>query len=127
MTSAGIILIALVILIVFAAAVTGLFSSKMVMQNPLMTKDVETAVSVSGDDVVIFISGGKDAADLREIIICINGVQLAEDQARQHVYSNTCTFRGVVDGVSGNRDMSIKGVFSDGYISILKYCTIECT
>jgi len=127
MTTAGIILIALVILIVFAAAVTGLFSSKIVMQNPFLTKDVQTAVSVSGDDVVIFISGGNDAADLREIIISISGVQLTEDQARQQVYSNTCTFPGVAGGISGNRDMSIKGVFSDGVTSTLKCCTIEGT
>lgn len=127
MTSAGIILIALLILILIAATSTGLFSSSLVMQNPFLTKDVQTAVSVSGDDVVIFISGGNDAADLREIIICINGVQLTEDQARQHIYSNTCTFRGVVEGVSGSRDISIKGVFSDGVTTTLRCCKIECT
>ncbi|MDO9522979.1 MAG: hypothetical protein Q7J08_04615 [Methanocorpusculum sp.] len=127
MTSAGIILIALLILILIAATSTGLFSSSLVMQNPFLTKDVQTAVSVSRDDVVIFISGGNDVADLREIIICINGVQLTEDQARQHIYSNTCTFRGVVEGVSGSRDISIKGVFSDGVTTTLRCCKIECT
>ncbi len=127
MTSAGIILIALLILILIAATSTGLFSSSLVMQNPFLTKDVQTAVSVSGDDVVIFISGGNDAADLREIIICINGVQLTEDQARQHIYSNICTFRGVVEGVSESRDISIKRVFSDGVTTTLRCCKIECT
>ncbi len=127
MTSAGIILIALIVIIIFAATSTGLFSSKLVMQNPLQTKDVETVVSVSEDDVVVFISGGRDAADLTDLIICINGVQLTEDQAIQHVYSNTCTFPGVAGGITGSRDISIKGVFSDGFTTTLKCCQIECS
>lgn len=127
MTMAGIILIALLILILIAATSAGIFTSNLVMQNPLLTKDVETVVSVSGDDVVVLISGGKDAADLTHIIICIKGVQLTEDQAMQHVYSNTCIFPGVGSGISGSRDMSIKGVFSDGFTTTLKCSTIECT
>ncbi len=126
MTTAGIILIALLILILLAATITGIFSSRIVMEHPLLTKDVKTVVSVSGDDVVIFIFGGKDAADLTDIIICIKEVQLTEDQTMRHVYNNTCIFPGVAKGISGNRDISIKGVFSDGFVTTLICCQIEC-
>ena len=126
MTAAGIILIALLSLALITAIIAGIFSSNMIMEHPLHIKDVKMVISVSGDDVVVFISGGKDAPHLREIIICIKGVQLTEDQAMQHVYSNTCVFPGVVRGITGSRDISIKGVFSDGYVSILQCTTIEC-
>ncbi len=126
MTSAVIILIALLILIVFAAASTGWFSSLFVMQNPFHGKDVETVVSVYGDDVVIHVSGGRDVVELREIIISIDGVQLTEEQARQQISNGTCVFPGAVEGISGTRDISVKGVFSDGATSTLKCCSIDC-
>ncbi len=127
MTSAGIILIALLLLIIFAAASTGWFSSCFVMQNPLHAKDVQTVVSVYGDDVVIYVSDGSDSVELREIIISINGVQLTEEQARQQISAGTCVFPGAVKDISGIRDISVKGVFSDGATSTLKYCSIDCS
>ncbi len=127
MTSAGIVLIALFILIVFAAASSGWFSSLVVMKNPLHTKDVQTVVSVYGDDVVVYVSGGRDIIELQEIIISINGVQFTEEQARQPVHSGTCVFQGAVKDVSGTRDISVKGVFADGTITTLKCCSIDCS
>lgn len=127
LTSAGIILIALLILIVFAAASTGWFSSLFVMKNPLHAKDVQTVISVYGDDVVIYVSGGRDIIELREVIISINGVQLTDEQARQTLHSNTCIFSGAVKDISGTRDIAVKGVFSDGTITTLKCCSIDCS
>jgi len=126
MTTAGIILIAGVILILVVATIAGVFSSRVVMENPLLTKDVETVVSVSGGDVMVIIIGGNDAADVREIIICIKEVELTENQARQHVCNNTCTFPGVAEGICGHRDISIKGVFSDGVVATLRCSKVEC-
>ena len=127
LTTAGIALTAFLILLVLAAAGTGLISSFWVTQNPYHTKEVKMDISVFGDDVVIYISGGRDADELREMILIINGIQLTEDQARQQVQSSTCVFSGAVKDISGTCDISVKGVFSDGATATLESCRIRCS
>ena len=126
LTSAAILLTALLILIVFGLASTGVLSANLFVQNPMLKKDVGAEVSVVGEDVVVFIACGEDAADLLEVIICIEGLRLSDEEARQAVVNNTCTFTGAARGIAGERDVSMKGVFSDGSVSSIRCSKLSC-
>jgi len=126
LTSAAILLTALLILIVFGLASTGVLSANLFVQNPMLKKDVGAEVSVVGEDVVVFIACGEDAADLMEVIICIEGVKLSDEEARQSVVNNTCTFPGAARGISGVRDVSLKGMFSDGSVTSIRCSKLNC-
>ena len=126
LTSATIILIALLIVIILGLASTGMLGTNLFVENPILKKDVGAQVSVVGEDVVVFIACGEDAADLTEVIICIEGVRLSDQEARQAVVNNTCTFSGAARGVAGERDVSMKGVFSDGSVTSIRCSKLNC-
>ena len=116
LTSATIILIALLMVIILGLASTGMLGTNLFVENPTLKKDVGAQVSVVGED----------AADLTEVIICIEGVRLSDQEARQAVVNNTCTFSGAARGVAGERDVSMKGVFSDGSVTSIRCSKLNC-
>lgn len=114
----GIILVAVVVLGVVAA---GLVVMSNVVTELEMEKDVQMNVQLSGNDVVLTVFGGDDAASLRIITIYIDGVEGGMfQQERNACIGSPITYTNMASGLTGSKFVMVKGTFADNSIVLLK-------
>lgn len=120
--------ISFMIVCVFSCA--ALLGTGYVIDRSLEDPDVLLHVFVVGNDVIVTIYEGRRVAELTMVSLEIEGVSLPKsvclkptpDAGTGDVY-----FTDACAGITGVRDIAIRGIFSDGRTQLLKLTTIKFT
>ncbi|MDO9523591.1 MAG: hypothetical protein Q7J08_07780 [Methanocorpusculum sp.] len=118
------------LIIVGACAAAVLLGTGYVIDKSLEDPDVLLHVFVVGNDVIVTIYEGRRIDELVMLSLEIEGVSLptsaslkpAPNSSTGEVY-----FTGVGEGVTGVRDIAVRGIFSDGKTQLLKMNTMKFT
>ncbi len=118
------------LIIVGACAAIVFFGSGYVLDKSLEDPDVLLHVFVVGSDVIVTIYEGRRVAELTMISLEIEGVSLPQSvclQTAPKSGTGEVCFTEACAGVTGVRDIAVRGVFSDGRTQLLKLTTIKFT
>jgi len=129
MIMAGVLgIISLVIIGAFALA--ALLGTGYVIDKSLEDPDVLLHVFVVGNDVVVTIYEGRRVNELVMLSLEIEGVALPVSVSCVPVSTagtGEVFFRNACAGVTGTRDIAVRGIFSDGGTRLLKMNTMKFT
>ncbi|ABN06875.1 hypothetical protein Mlab_0703 [Methanocorpusculum labreanum Z] len=118
------------IIIVAACASVALLGTGYVIDKSLEDPDVLLHVFVVGNDVIVTIYEGRRVDELTMVSLEIEGVSLPQSVSLKPA-PNSGTgeiyFTEACAGVTGVRDIAVRGVFSDGKTQLLKLTTIKFT
>ena len=118
------------IIIVAACACAALLGTGYVIDKSLEDPDVLLHVFVVGDDVIVTIYEGRRVDELTMVSLEIEGVSLPKSVSMQPAPdcgTGEVHFTEACAGVTGVRDIAVRGVFSDGRTQLLKLTTIKFT
>ena len=118
------------IIIVGAFAAAALLGTGYVIDKSLEDPDVLLHVFVVGDDMIVTIYEGRRVDELVMVSLEIEGVSLPTSIALKPA-PNSGTgevhFTGACEGVTGVREIAVRGIFSDGRSQLLKMNTMKFT
>ena len=118
------------LIIVGACACVVLLGSGYVLDKSLEDPDVLLHVFVVGNDAIVTIYEGRRVDELVMLSLEIEGVSLPTSISLKPV-PNSGTgqvyFTGACEGVTGIRDIAVRGIFSDGRSQLLKMNTMKFT
>jgi len=118
------------IIIVGACAAAVLLGSGYVLDKSLEDPDVLLHVFVVGNDVIVTIYEGRRVDELIMISLEIEGISLPTSVSLKPAPNSgtgQVCFTGACDGVTGLKDIAIRGIFSDGTSQLLKMNTMKFT
>ncbi|MDU9376126.1 hypothetical protein McpSp1_07160 [Methanocorpusculaceae archaeon Sp1] len=119
--------VVLVIAVIGLLVGSGLFVMENIMTEVQTTRDVQINLVLSGDDIVVTVLPGDDAAFLRYVTIYVDGSDSFSDAERTKSASISVpiVYESIAHGVTGTRFVMVKGTFSDGKDEILKQIRIQ--
>ncbi len=118
------------IIIVAACACAALLGTGYVIDKSLEDPDVLLHVFVVGNDVIVTIYEGRRVDELTMVSLEIEGVSLPQSvclQPAPESGTGEVSFTEACSGVTGVRDIAVRGIFSDGRTQLLKLTTIKFT
>lgn len=118
------------IIIISACACVALLGTGYVIDKSLEDPDVLLHVFVVGNDVIVTIYEGRRVDELTMVSLEIEGVSLPKSVCMQPAPdcgTGEVYFTEACAGVTGVRDIAVRGVFSDGRTQLLKLTTIKFT
>lgn len=118
------------LIIIGACAGAALLGTGYVIDKSLEDPDVLVHVFVVGNDVVVTIYEGRKVDELVMVSLEIEGVSLPTSASLKPAPTSgtgEVYFTGVGEGVTGLRDVAIRGVFADGRTRLLKLNTMKFT
>ena len=119
------ILILIILLVCIFAVMHGI---GYIMDKSLADPDVLVNVAVRGDDVIVTIYDGRRIDELFMVSVQIEGVDLPNSVSTRHTPAagkGEVVFKGACAGVTGERDVAVRGIFSDGKTEMLKLSTVK--
>lgn len=125
-----IVVIAVVALIVLCGGVAGVVFSTKTVDNVVGESNIFLSVSVTGNDLVVQIYDQGNCRDLQHIILAIDGYTMPAGIATKSLTSNfpqTVVYSGMAGGITGDRQVSIKGIFMDSSTSTVWIGTVRFT
>jgi hypothetical protein len=99
-----------------------------IMDKSLADPDVLVNVAVRGDDVIVTIYDGRRIDELFMVSVQIEGVDLPNSVSTRHTPAagkGEVVFKGACAGVTGERDVAVRGIFSDGKTEMLKLSKVK--
>ncbi|MEA5036814.1 hypothetical protein SDC9_35349 [bioreactor metagenome] len=120
----------LILIIVLVCIFSAVFGMEYMINKSLADPDVLVHVTIRGDDVIVTIDEGCRVDELLMLSVQIEGVQLSNSVCTMNVSdvgTGEVVFNGACAGVTGERDIAVRGIFSDGKTEILKLYTVKFT
>ena len=118
------------IIIVGAFAAAALLGTGYVIDKSLEDPDVLLHVFVVGDDMIVTIYEGRRVDELVMVSLEIEGVSLPTSislKPAPNSGTGEVHFTGACEGVTGVREIAVRGIFSDGRSQLLKMNTMKFT
>jgi hypothetical protein len=106
------------------------FGTEYVIDKSLEDPDVLLNVAVVGDDIIVTIYEGRRVDELLTLSVEIEGVTLPHSIASKPAPDNgsgAVLFAGACAGITGTRDVAVRGTFSNGRSLLLKLYTVKFT
>ena len=106
------------------------FGTEYMIDKSLDDPDVLVSVGIVGDDVIVTVYEGRRIEELVMLSIEIEGVTLPSSMVTMPAPTTgtgKVTFKGACAGVTGERDVAVRGTFSDGGTRMLKLYTVTFT
>lgn len=122
----GVVILIILCVSLFAA----FFGTGYIIDKSLEDPDVLLHVAVVGDDIVVTIYEGRRVDELLTLSVEIEGVTLPQSISSKPAPNNgtgEVTFMGACAGITGTRDVAVRGVFSNGRSLLLKLYTVKFT
>lgn len=116
--------------IVGALALAAFLGTGYIVDKSLEDPDVVLHVFVIGNDVAVTVYEGRRVDELTMLSLEIEGVDLPASVSCVQVPSagiGEVSFRNACSGVTGTRNVAIRGIFADGGTRLLKMNKIKFT
>lgn len=120
----------LILIILLVCIFSAVFGIEYMIDKSLADPDVLVHVTIRGDDVVVTICDGCRIDELLMLSVQIEGVELPNSVSTMNTPvadKGEVVFKGACAGVTGERDIAVRGIFSDGKTEILKLYTVKFT
>jgi hypothetical protein len=125
-----VILSGVILLIIGFCVFLAFFGTEYMIDKSLDDPDVLVSVGIVGDDVIVTVYEGRRIDELVMLSVEIEGVTLPSSMTTMPAPTNgvgKITFKGACAGVTGKRDVAVRGIFSDGGTRMLKLYTVTFT
>ncbi len=119
----------IIVVVILIAVVAAVIASQTAMGMVLDNSDISLSVSVSGNDLLVIVYPGGSADLLCETVLLVAGISEDSYLSRMPVPpgGGFITYSGLARGISGERSVSVRGIFSDGSSHMLFLDSVRFT